>query len=704
MSTNQSEPATKSIAFAGGVWGTAASGLGIVLTCAVIYANSLAVPFLFDDASAIVRNSTIRSLANLKQAIYPPGDGETVQGRPLLNLSFAANYAWTGLSVWSWHVVNIAIHALAGLCLFGVVRQTLLSPTQAAAPHHATLLACAVALLWTVHPLQTESVTYIAQRAESLAGLLLLLTLYCSIRGAKDRGGALWQLAAVLTCLAGMAVKEVMAAAPILVVLYDWVFGGDSLTGTLRQRWRFYTALASTWLMLALLAGVSAGRGSSAGFGRGVTIWEYLRTQLTFIVLYLKLSVWPHPLVLDYGDWIASAPAAIIAAGILVALLFGATLAALCHERYRRLGFLGAWFFCILAPSSSIVPVVTQTGAEHRMYLPLAAVVVLIVVAADRFRDGARTRRTARRRGLASLAVLCGVAFLLGALTVRRNADYKTALSIWHDTAAKRPENWRAQACLADEYAEAGELSRALAAFDISIKLAPHRSASFNNRGVVHQRLRQLEEAISDFHRALEISPENANAHLNLGIALSAAGRLEPALAALSEAARIDQAAPQVHWRLGVVLMRMGRHAEAIDEFTTALDLNPQFDKPFNDRGLCYRATNRLDEAIADFSSAIAINPREAFPYLNRGVTLRIAGQLEDSIRDCSAAIRLNPGLVPAYHARAVSYASLGSFDLARADLIQLQRLGAPPDDELLEKIEDEVAQKKQKSGSSRSK
>jgi tetratricopeptide (TPR) repeat protein len=690
MTTIHSEPAKKSVASA---WAVAASCLTFVLSCAIIYANSRSVPFLFDDAGTIVRNPTIRSLGDLKQDLSPPANGETVQGRPLLNLSFAANYAWTGLDVWSWHAVNVAIHALAGICLFGIVRQTLLLPgIPEQQQRRATWLAFAAALLWTVHPLQTESVTYIVQRAESLVGLLLLLTLYCSIRGAVAGGSSsAWQVAAVLASLAGMAVKEVMVAAPLLVVLYDWAFRGDSLVGTLKRRWRFYVALASTWLVLAALVFESGGRGSSAGFGRGVTSWEYFRTQPGFLILYLKLSVWPYPLVLDYGDRITpvnsvSERAEIIAAGMIVALLLGTTLAALFSRRYRPLGFLGAWFFCILAPSSSIVPVLTQTGAEHRMYLPLATIVVLFVVAVDRFCEGARSR------GITAFTVVCGAALVLALLTVRRNEDYKTALSIWRDTAQKCPENWRAQASVADAFTDAGDLNHALAAYDSAIRLAPHRAASFINRGVAHQQLGHLREAISDFQNALEIDPGDAGAQFNLGIALTFAGRLEQALAALNEAARIDPDSSHVYWRRGMVLMQMARRAEAIEDFTTAIRLRPQFDKPFHDRGLCYRATGRLDEAIADFSKAIAINANEAFHYLDRGVALEMAGQYEESVRDCSTAIRLRPGFAPAYHARAVSYVDLGSFDLARADLAQLQRLGAGFDPKLLERIDEQQA------------
>src|SRR5579872_897295 len=311
-------------------WSTAAACLVIALAAVAAYANTLDVPFLFDDMPSIIQNPTIRSLSNIGQVLSPPNRGQTVGGRPILNLSFALNYAVSGERLWSWHALNIAIHVLAGLCLFGISRRTLeLSGAGEQQPRHVTLQALAIALLWTVHPLVTESVTYIVQRSESLAGLCLLLTLYCSIRAARSTAatwhGKFWQIAALAACLVGMATKEVMVAAPLLVVLYDWAFlpatPAGTLTETLQARRWFYAALASTWVLLGTLLVGSTSRGGSAGFGQGVGSWDYLRTQFGFIALYLKLCFWPDPLVLDYGDQIASLSAAFLPQAALVVSL-----------------------------------------------------------------------------------------------------------------------------------------------------------------------------------------------------------------------------------------------------------------------------------------------------------------------------------------------------------------------------------------------
>ena len=273
----------------------------IALATVVAYENSFRGPFVFDDRASISENATIRHLWPIWKPLFPPNlHGETVGGRPLLNFSLALNYAASGFEVWSYHVGNLAIHLLAALLLFGVVRRTLLLPGLGEQWNGAaTPLALVVALLWAVHPLQTESVTYIVQRAESLVGLFYLLTLYCVIRGASS--SPWWYAAAVAACALGMASKEIMVSAPLIVLLYDRAFLAGSFRDAWRRRWGLYLALATTWLLLGWLAISAGNRGGSAGFGVGMSAWAYLCTQFGAIAHYLRLSFWPHPLVLDYG-------------------------------------------------------------------------------------------------------------------------------------------------------------------------------------------------------------------------------------------------------------------------------------------------------------------------------------------------------------------------------------------------------------------
>jgi hypothetical protein len=336
------------------------------------YSNSFGGPFVYDDIPAILENTTIR---NLWDAFLPP-PGTTTSGRPLVNLSLALNWAAGGAAVAGYHLLNLLIHLAAGLALFGVVRRTLAKLGQTS----SVLPAAAAALLWTVHPLQTESVTYVVQRAESLMGLCYLLTIYCFIRSVDGPSGRSWCWLAWAACLGGMASKEVMVSAPLMVWLYDRTFVAGSFRAAWLARKRFYAALASTWLLLGIcVASTGGNRGGTVGLDVGVQGWSYGLTQFRAAAHYLRLAVWPQPLVFEYGTfWESGWQAVLPSAALVLALLLGTVVALV---RSPVLGFAGAWFFVMLAPTS-LVPGTTQMIVEHRMYLSLAAVVVTAAVAA----------------------------------------------------------------------------------------------------------------------------------------------------------------------------------------------------------------------------------------------------------------------------------------------------------------------------------
>jgi tetratricopeptide (TPR) repeat protein len=171
--------------------------------------------------------------------------------------------------------------------------------------------------------------------------------------------------------------------------------------------------------------------------------------------------------------------------------------------------------------------------------------------------------------------------------------------------------------------------------------------------------------------------------------AYATAGELEPALAAFCTAVRLAPSSALYRLHRGDILRRLDRHVEAIDDLSEAIRLDPRFDKALNMRADCYRATRQMHEAIADLSRAIEINPLATY-YLNRGIALGIEGRFEESVNDCSAAIQRNPDLLAAYGARALSYTNLKRYNLARADLTHLERMGSRPDPSVLELLEKE--------------
>lgn len=628
----------------------------VVLVSAVVlaYANSLHAPFLFDDAGAVLRNPTIRDLTSLV-VLNPPADGSTTTGRPLVNLSYALNYALGGENVAGYRALNIAIHALAALTLFGLLRRTFscvrgrspLAGDVSAASRASALLpssfgadfaALTIASLWALHPLQTESVVCIAQRTELLCGLFYLLTLSAF---ARATGGArcpqrAWLALSVVACLLGMASKEVMVTAPLAVLLYDRTCVAGTFSAALRQRRGYYAALAATWLLLAFLVLQNSGaRGVSAGFGLGVTPWSYLLKQCEALVLYLRLSFWPHPLVLDYGTAVPASVAEVWWQGSVVLALLAATIWALV--RRPLLGFAGAWFFLILAPSSSFVPLVTQTVAEHRMYLPLAALLALVVGLLHRL-------PTAVARVIVGVLVLTG-----GAATVARNHTYRDPLTIWLDNVAAHPAGARGHNNLALIFQQRGESDRANTHYATAVRLQPGYVSAHYNWGVALLEQNRVEAAIVPLETAVRLAPEHADAHLNLGNALVRAERPAAALAHYDTSLRL-RPAPDVHVNLAAALTVLGRQREAAGQLESALRLDPSFAparlqlaRNLSRAALALAQSGRLVEAVAPLTRATQLQPDFVEAHANLGNVLLLSGRPTEAIVAYEAALRLRP-------------------------------------------------------------
>lgn len=565
----------------------------IVLAALLAYANSFSGALVYDDRAALPENETIRHLWPLGPVFNPPAEAGT-GGRPVANFTFALSYALSGLHPWGHHLLNLTIHTLAALTLFGVVRRTLRQPLlRARFDAEATPLAAAIALLWAVHPLQTQTVTYLSQRTESLMALFYLLTVYCFIRSAESRP-RLWQPLAVTACLLGVLSKEIIATVPLLVLLYDRTFVAGSFSSALRARARFYASLAATWILLAwLLIGV---RDRGVGYGLGIPWFDYALTECKAVVLYLSLGLWPHPLIFDRGVTLLTS----VSAAAPYALVLFTLLAATAWSLARRpaLGFAGAWFFVILAPASSVIPVIQQPIAENRPYLPLAAVLALTVLTLRFF----TTRRTA--------LVLCAVLSVACiAATARRNRDYQSEVSIWTDTTLKAPLNARAH----------------------------------YNLGVALDYLGRRAEAMASYTAALAVAPDYANALANLGNALTEEGRPAEALPLLERAVRLKPDYPEAHYNLGNAFLHTGQPARAIPHYEATLRLQPRQPKACNNLAITFLQTDRLPDAIRFFERALELDSAFADPHNNLGVVLSQSGRLAEAIAHCETALRIKP-------------------------------------------------------------
>ena len=634
----------------------------LAVAALIAYANSFSGPLVFDDLPAIRDNPTIRELAT---GLFPPsGSGSPVSGRPVPNFLFALNFAAGGLAVRGYHAVNFAIHLLAALTLFGVVRRTLAGPTlRARFGAVAAPAAWFTALLWLVHPLGTAAVTYIVQRTESTMALCWLATLYAFIRSTEENASALWRVGAVAACALGMACKEVMVAAPLIVALYDRTFVSASWREVWQRRGALHLSLAATWALLGVLVLSTGGRGGTAGFATDVSVASYTATQFVAVTRYGALAFWPQPLVFDYGTGVITDARVVVPCAILVVALVAATLLAL--RRWPAGGFLGVMFFAVLAPSSSIVPVATQTMAEHRMYLPLAAIVLLAVLAAFRW------------LGRGAYIALGAAALLLLGLTIQRNTDYRSEEYLWRDTVTKRPQNARAHCSVADALVLADQADAALPFYAEALRLRPDYAEAQLNLGSALITLGRASEAIPPLEAALRLKPAAAPAHHSLANALARSGRAADAFPHYAEAARLkpDDVTNLCDW--GNALQRAGRTDDAIARYEDAIRREQKFAMAHNNLANALAASGRLPEAIHHYETALGLEPNYAEGHNNFATALAQSGRFPEAIAQFEAALRLRPDYPSAHENLGKVYLALGDNAAAQREFA-LARSGAP--------------------------
>ena len=643
-------------------WGTVAAVAILVAAGAAAYSNSFGGPFIFDDLRLIPENPDLRGDVSPWQLVFSPN----FQTRPVLGLTVGLNYALGGLDVRGYHVVNLIIHLLAAVVLFGVVRRTLrlVAPRLSLDSNASTGLALAIALVWMLHPLQTQSVTYIIQRCEALMGLFYLLTFYAVIRGAASRRPWAWYGVAILSSLLGMGTKQVMFTAPLAILFYDRAFLAGSFREALRRRWGLYAALVGTWAAIVpyffttqvtqkWLAAVATSPAAGAGQASMATPWLYLATQFGVVAHYLQLAVWPDALCLDY-DWPpATTASAILPPALLVLGLLALTVWALV--RRPAAGFVGVAFFITLAPTSSVAPL-EDIAFEHRMYLPLAALAVAAVMAAYIGWTRLAARQSPRVRWAAALIVLGLVAGALGARTYVRNEDYRTGASIWGDTVRKSPANCRAHlnygVALAAESGPPGRPDASDAVveqYQEALRLNPEHAVAHYNMAIALGERGRTDEAIFHCREAIRIRPDYAEAHNGLAIALLDRDHADEAARHCSEAIRIKPDYAEPHYNLGRALERKGRPDEAMAEYLEALRINPNYADAHNNLAIILGMRGRTDEAIRHYEEALRVNPDYAEAHTNLAIVLSWRGRMDEAVRHCREAIRANTNYADAY-------------------------------------------------------
>ena len=560
---------------------------GLAILC---YANTFHVPFVFDGLDQIHDNPVVHGLANF----FRNNSGYAYnKNRFVCFFTFALNYQFGGLDVAGYHLVNLAIHIASALLVYALVLLTFRTPwfqdeaqgsrfkvqgepsTLNAQP--STLIPLVVALLFALHPVQTQAVTYIYQRLASLGTMfyLLALVLYVlarlkagvpspesRVQGPRSQSKSrsfsppLLVAGSVLAAILAMKTKEFSVTLPFIALLYEFSF----FRGGWRRRLAWLAPLLLTIPIVPLgvfLPGLSGAPGASPAakasghllavasqqFRLQTTLprWDYLLTQFRVIVTYLRLLVLPVDQNLDYDYPVYSTffTPPVFLSFLLLAGLFALAVYLYWRSRktgspaYRLIGFGILWFFVTLSVTSSVIPIY-DVIFEHRLYLPFFGAAVAVVMSiAPLFERFSRIRGSAVPVLLAVL-VISGFGFA----TYLRNQVWESKITMWQDVVQKSPE-----------------------------KVRP-----YNNLGASLNEAGRFPEAISVLSRALEVRPDHAEAWYNLGRAYMLSGRYGQAIAPLEKAIRFKPDYPDAFVNLGASLNRMRRFGETVALLENKLD------------------------------------------------------------------------------------------------------------------------------------
>jgi tetratricopeptide (TPR) repeat protein len=656
--------------------------IGLLLLVCGIYANSLRAPFLLDDQLTLIMEPTTHSWTNAAGSAY---------GRRVGMLTFAANYSWGRTEVFGYHVVNVAIHLAAGSLLWALSRRLLQAAgTPPELSRAAEPLAWCIAALWLVHPLQTNAVTYTVQRFESLASLGMLAALYAVARCAgnstdqahmrlanpsatnadgRNASEFYWGAIAVLSGWLATQSKEIAIGLPLLTLTLDRAFFADSWRTLIRRRGWVHAGLAtmSGLLIYHTRSAFVAGPAASAGFFvTGLSPWQYIRSQPSVILHYLRLSFWPDHLCIDYGWPVSESSFTIYGYGAIVIAILTASLYA--FFRVPRLGFIGLAFFIVLGPTSSFLPI-ADLAFEHRMYLPLASLATFLVLAVHRcilharhqmpishiVQFGSNAARAVNEnpfdQSCAWIALFLATVVIgsLGCRTIVRNMDFTNPEKLWRKCIATNPMHVRPRSHLIGQLISKGDLDGAIHEGQAALRLGPYAAELHSQMGTVYMKKRLFDEAERCFRLASEANPKFPMGWFNWATLCFQQSRYRDACRLYRKAIDVHSVHVESWSGLGWSLELLGDSRQAVACYRRALTLDPSL-IVVTTRLADLMATSG-DDSIRDPAQALrmveplARRTRGRNPYILDTLAAALAanGRNSEAVRVAQTALRLSP-------------------------------------------------------------
>lgn len=593
----------------------------------LVYAHTLHAPFVFDDITirdnAFLHPKTPGELIDVLFMTLPDhwaGDA-SIGHRRIGYLTFATNFYFHGLDPFGYRLTNVVIHLLNGLLIYWLVAKTLMLAQWGGSfrgtppclrgvagedftTREAHQIAFFVALIWLVHPVQIQAVTYIVQRLASLAALFSLLAFVFYLQGRlrEDRWRYGFYGLSVLAGLLAMGVKQNAVVLPFLIFLYDIYFFHDSPWAGIKKQWQ-PLLLLGVFLLVATL--IYMGPSVWARLEGPVPMEQRLLTEARVILHYLSLLVLPLPsrLVADYDFALSTSLwqplSTLFAVGAIVALI---ALALRTARKCRLLSFSILWFFGCLAIESTIVPL--ELAFEHRLYLasigPIgaAAVVTFRMLPVD-------------SRWI-SPALLSVATVVFAAWTYERNEVWGDPVRLWTDTVQKSPGKARVHGNLGKALLDAGRYDEAAAAFETALRLDPSLGGAYNNLAVIYiDHLKQYDRAKDWLSAALQRYPNFASAYLNLGVIALNQRDLPEAIRLFSRVLELDPQNQSAHYNLAACYINLRQFREAITTLDRGISYWPAAHRLYVLKGRASLMAGDIEQARVAFEKAYALAPNE---------------------------------------------------------------------------------------------
>ncbi|MBN2419477.1 MAG: tetratricopeptide repeat protein [Deltaproteobacteria bacterium] len=624
----------------------------------VIYFNTFSAPFVFDDAITITENRHVRLTHLDIKSIFNVGLKSLASKRPVANISFALNYYFGQYNVTGYHAVNIIIHLLNGILVYflalNIFRRFLPSPASPATLNSSLLTdnssnssllilisSLFSALIFTAHPIQTQSVTYIVQRMNSMAAMFYLLSLTLYIKGRMSLTNTKKLIlfgACLVSWIMALGTKQTAVTLPFIIFLYEWYFIRDLDYAWFRRQIPYLFGI----MIFVFILGYIYFNGNPferimAGYKyRDFTLAERLLTQPRVVLFYISLLLLPLPGRLNLlhsfdishslTDPITTLPSIIIIAGIIGLGVYFA-------RKDRLVSFCIMWFFINLFLESSFIQL--ELVFEHRLYLPMFGFALLVPYLLFRFMP----QRPKAAILIQALLILC-----LSAGTYARNDTWKNRITIWTDVVSKNPDTHRGHNGLGLALLDKKRLEEAVEHFSRALEIKPHDSMTCNNLGNALLALGEVDSAINQYRRAIELKPRYSEAHNNLGLALERKGDYSSAIRHYLEALRIRKDNEIAQNNLGVVLAETGFMNEAMERYEMALQINPNYAEAHNNLGALLGRAGQIDRAVGHFQKALSTRPDYSEAHTNMGNALAMQGKIDEAIYHYSEALRINPG------------------------------------------------------------